>query len=198
MRRDELRPVRRGGFTLVEVCLVLALLIVIGSLAIPLLGGSFKRQALTSGADLLRAGLSRARLQAMQSGQPYVLRVQPKGSWYQILSLDQLALPESQALPADNPDAEHSAYDILRLSRNRLPDGVIFAKLDVSDSNLLTATMGSIDGGSWSAPILFRPDGTTSDASVLLVNEPGNTVRVTLRGLTGGSDVSAVGREPVP
>ncbi|HEX5470291.1 MAG TPA: hypothetical protein VFW73_00300 [Lacipirellulaceae bacterium] len=198
MYRDAKRPVRRGGFTLFEVCLVLALILVLGSLAIPMLSGSFKRQALTSGADLLRAGCSRARLQAIKSGQMYVMRVQPKGSVFQILTLDQLALPENQELPADDPDAEHSAYDMLRLSQNRLPDGVIFGDLKVSDSNLLTATIGSTEGGPWSSPILFRPDGTTSDASVLLVNEPGQTIRVTLRGLTGSSDVGDVGREAVP
>ncbi len=107
-------------------------------------------------------------------------------------------MPESQELPQDDPDAEHSTYDILRLSQNRLPDGVIFGNLEVSNSNLLSATYGSTDGGPWSAPILFRPDGTTSDASVLLVNEPGNTIRVTLRGLTGSTDASDVGREAVP
>ncbi|HVT30908.1 MAG TPA: hypothetical protein VHE81_23080 [Lacipirellulaceae bacterium] len=198
MRRDELPPVRRDGLTLIEVCLVLALLIVIGSLAIPLMGGSLKRQALSSGADLLRAAFSRARLQAMQSGQTFVLRVQPKGSWYQILPLDQLALPENQNSPTDDANPEQSTYDILRLSRNRLPEGVIFAQLNVSNSNVLSATFGSSNGGTWSAPILFRPDGTTSDASVLLVNEPGNTIRVTLRGLTGSNDASDVGKEAVP
>jgi hypothetical protein len=79
-----------------------------------------------------------------------------------------------------------------------LPDGVIFADAQVSSSNQLTATLGSTGGGSWSSPILFRPDGTTSDASVLLVNASGMTIRVTLRGLTGISNASEVGKEAVP
>jgi Tfp pilus assembly protein FimT len=183
--------------TLVEICLVLTLLVVIASFALPLLGGAVERRALMSGAGLLQASWTRARLAAMQSGQAYVVRFEPKGSRYQVLSLDQLALPESQQLPQDDPDAEHSSYDILRFFRNRLPDGVVFGKADVANSNQLSATMGSISDGPWSLPILFRPDGTTSDATVLLVNEPGQTVRVTLRGLTGTSVASEVGMENV-
>jgi hypothetical protein len=157
-----------------------------------------EHRALMSGASLVQAGWTRARLAAMQSGQTYVVRLEPKGSRYQVLSLDELALPESQELPSEDPDTEHSPYDILRLFKNRLPDGVIFGSADVSNSNQLTASMGSTDEGPWSAPILFRPDGTTSDATVLLVNEPGQTVRVTLRGLTGTSSASEVGKEAVP
>jgi Tfp pilus assembly protein FimT len=197
MCHEAKRPPRRRGLTLVEICLVLTLLVVIASFAIPLLGGAVERRSLMSGAGLLQAGWTRARLAAMQSGQTYVVRFEPKGSRFQVLSLDQLALPESQELPQEDPDAEHSTYDILRFFKTRLPDGVIFGHADVANSNQLTATMGSSGDGPWSAPILFRPDGTTSDASVLLVNEPGQTVRVTLRGLTGTSIASEVGKENV-
>src|SRR3954471_13611599 len=197
MAHEALRPPRRRGMTLIEICLVLALLVVIASFALPILGGAMERRSLVSGAGLLQAGWTRARLAAMQSGQTYVVRFEPKGSRFQVLSFDQLALPESQQMQTEDPDAEHSPYDILRFYKTRLPAGVIFGRADVANSNLLTATMGSAGDGPWSSPILFRPDGTTSDASVLVVNEPGQTVRVTLRGLTGTSIASEVGREDV-
>jgi type II secretory pathway pseudopilin PulG len=197
MNHDVPRPLRRQALTLVEVCLVISLLIVIGSFAIPLLGGAVERRALTSGADLLRAAWSRARLAAMQSGEPYAVRLEPKGSRFQVLALDQLALPESQVLEPDDPNAERMPSDILRLARNRLPEGVIFARADIADSNQITATFGSAGEGPWSRPMLFRPDGTCSDASVLLANEPSQTVRVTLRGLTGTSNSGDVDREPI-
>ena len=191
------RPPRRRGLTLVEICLVLALLVVIGSFAIPLLGGAVERRALVSGAGMLQAGWTRARLAAMQSGQTYVVRFEPKGSRFQVVSLDQLSLPESQDLQPEDPEAENSPYDILRFFKTRLPDGVIFASANVSNSNQLTATMGSAGEGPWSSPVIFRPDGTTSDATVLLANQPGQTIRVTLRGLTGTSTASDVGKEEV-
>jgi prepilin-type N-terminal cleavage/methylation domain-containing protein len=191
------RPPRRRGLTLIEVCLVLTLLVVIASFAAPLLGGAIERRALMSGAGMLQAGWTRARLAAMQSGQTYVVRLQPKGSQFQVLSLDQLMMPESQELPPENPDAEQTPYDILRFFKTRLPSGVIFGHADVANSNQLTATVGSSADGPWSSPIVFRPDGTTSDASVLIVNEPGHTIRVTLRGLTGTSIAGEVGKEDV-
>jgi type II secretory pathway pseudopilin PulG len=192
------RPVsRHNGLTLVEIILVLTLLVIVGAVSVPMLGGSFSRAGLQSASDLLRAAWSKERLAAMQSGQLYVFRFEPNGARYQLLAFEQLDLPESQQLPAENPDAEHSESDILRLSLNRLPDGITFAHGDVSDSSEVAATYGSADGGPWSAPILFRADGTTSDASLVLKNENGQTIRVTLRGLTGISNAGDVSVEGV-
>lgn len=198
MLKGPSRPVaRHGGLTLVEIILVLTLLVIVGAVSVPLLGGAFSRAGLQSASDLLRGALARGRLAAMQSGQNYVFRFEPRGSRYQLLSLEQLDLPESQESPAESPDAEHSASDILRLSLSRMPDGVIFARGDVADSSEVAATTGSANDGQWSAPILFRPDGTTSDASLVLQNENGQTIRVTLRGLTGISNASDVTMEAV-
>ena len=41
------------------------------------------------------------------------------------------------------------------------------------------------DGGLWSTPIFFFPDGTTSTAAVLLKNDREKCVEIRLRGLTG-------------
>jgi type II secretory pathway pseudopilin PulG len=188
---------RRSGLTLVEVILVLSLLIIVSAVSVPLLTGAFSSAGLYSASDLLRGALSSARLAAMQSGQPYAFRCELRGGRFQIAPLDQLGLPEAQESQPEDPDAEHAATDILRLSRNRLPDGVIFANGDVSNSNMVAATMGSISDSAWSPPILFRPDGTCSDASLLLQNDQAQTVRVSLRGLTGISSASDIGHEAV-
>jgi type II secretory pathway pseudopilin PulG len=197
MCRDASRSIRRGGLTLVEICLVLALLIIIGSIAAPVLSGSFEQRRLSSGADLLRAAWSRARLAAMKSGETYFVRLEPHGSRFQIVSLEQAALPETQQLPADDPDKQHPPSDFLRVGHNRLPDGVVFANANIANSNQVTAIMGSMEGGPWSSPIVFRSDGTCSDASILLASEHGRTIRVTLRGITGTSAASDFGREAV-
>ena len=41
------------------------------------------------------------------------------------------------------------------------------------------------DGGIWSTPIFFFPDGTTSTAAVLLKNDRDKCIEIRLRGLTG-------------
>jgi prepilin-type N-terminal cleavage/methylation domain-containing protein len=189
------RACTRNGLTLVEVILVLALLVVIGAISVPLLEGSFSRAGLHSAGDTLRGAWAKARLAAMLSGQTCVFRFEPNGSRFQIVTLDQLGLPETSELQPDDPNAQHEAADMLRLPRSRLPDGVVFAAGDVAASSQLTATLPGATDGPWSNPILFYPDGTTSDASVLLSNSRQTTIRVTLRGLTGISNTTDLASE---
>ena len=49
--------------------------------------------------------------------------------------------------------------------------------------------------GSWSKPILFYPDGTTSTATILIKNDQARCIEMHLRGLTGAVAVSSVGSE---
>jgi hypothetical protein len=192
------RTVRRLGLTLVEVCLVLALLVVVAALAVPTMQGTFARAALDGGSDLLRGAWGKARLAAMQSGQVYAFRFEPNGSRFQIVTLSAMGLPETSELVADDPDAARGVADMLRLPNNRLPEGVVFAAGDIAASNQVSATLPESTAGPWSMPVLFRPDGTTSDASIVLVNDRQQTIRVTLRGLTGLSSATNVGDEALP
>lgn len=187
----------RTGLTLVEVCLVLALLVIIGAVAAPLMEGSVSRAGLESGAGLVRGAWARARLAAMDSGQTHVFRFEPRASRFQIITLDQLGMPASEMVAPEVANPEHTVADMLRLPQSRLPDGVVFAAGDISESSQVLATLGTAAQSAWSAPILFHPDGTTSDASIVLANAAQNTVRVTLRGLTGIANTSEVGREAV-
>src|SRR4051812_16785418 len=158
MRAHVSRSGRRRGLTLVEVCLVLALLVVIAAVAIPAMGGAFARASLRGGCDTLRAAWSKARMAAIQKGQTFVFHCEPRGSRFQLIPLEQIGLPESQDQQPVDPNAERAPEDILRLARTQLPDGVIFAKADIVNSTQLAATAGLTDGGAWSSPILFRPD----------------------------------------
>jgi hypothetical protein len=80
-----------------------------------------------------------------------------------------------------------------------LPQGIRFLagdsletarSVDV-EADLEAATSASRDV-TWSSPILFYSDGTTSTAEIILANEQGRAVRVSLRGLTGVAKVSEV------
>jgi prepilin-type N-terminal cleavage/methylation domain-containing protein len=191
-----INPHRRPrGLTLVEVLLVLTLLVVVGAVTAPLLEGSFSRAGLNSAADVLRGAWAKARLAAMQTGQPYAFRLEPNGSRFQILALNELGLPESNVLEPET-NVEHKAVDMLRLPQTRLPDGIVFTAGEVSTSNQLLATIPGAAEGPWSSPIVFHPDGTTSDASILLSNSQQTTIRVTLRGLTGVSNTTDAPTEP--
>ncbi len=194
-------PFIRRGLTLFEVLLVLALMVVVAAVSMPLLQNSIARARLENSGDLVRAAWGRARIAAMQAGEPYVFRYEPKGSRYQIALLSAITAEDAGDInslpPVSDEDEEYAEADMLRLAKNRLPTDIVFAAGDVSAVPQLAAPAEAATGG-WSQPIVFYPDGTTSDASVLVANAVGETQRVTLRGLTGISRSSEVGNEAVP
>jgi prepilin-type N-terminal cleavage/methylation domain-containing protein len=190
--------VRRAGFTLFEILLVMALLVVIAAVTMPVIADSLSRARLENGAELVRAAWGRARLSAMESGEPYVFRYEPEGSRYQIVLLSELTgenASEVNALPAEEEeDEEYAEADMLILAKARLPQDIVFAKGQVAAVPQLAGAAASQEGG-WSPPITFYADGTTTDAVVEIANPDYEAIRVTLRGLTGISRASQVGEE---
>jgi len=77
-KNRDLKDCRRG-MTLFELLLVLMLLVVVGSLAVPLFEGSFASIRLRRGTDRVLATWTQARRQAIDSGLIYQFRFQPAG-----------------------------------------------------------------------------------------------------------------------
>jgi hypothetical protein len=75
-----------------------------------------------------------------------------------------------------------------------LPESVSFVasetEADVRDAMLVDDQSDLTSLGQWSSPVFFYADGTTSTARLLLANSRQLHIVVTLRGLTGVSQVS--------
>lgn len=170
-------PLRRCGFTLFEVLLVLILLVIISSLIMPLFEGGFASVRLRRATDQLLASWSETRAQAIETGQIQQFRYQPETGNYR----SEPWYPEEVAPAIEQPQVP--VEDIA------LPQEVIFVEGDVAVFDPVVgpkvSTMGTGGSGGWSNPILFFPDGSTSSASVLLRNERLVFQRATLRALTG-------------
>lgn len=170
-------PSVRRAFTLFEVLLVLILLVVIGSLIMPLFEGGFASVRLRRATDQLLASWSETRARAIESGQIQQFRYQSESgkyrseSWY-----------AEEVAPAIEEPLE-PVNDIV------LPEEVVFAEGEVTSYDPATGPqvtpLEQRGSGIWSSPILFFPDGSTSAATVLLRNERRNYQRATLRALTG-------------
>jgi prepilin-type N-terminal cleavage/methylation domain-containing protein len=190
--------VRRSGFTLFEILLVVALFVVVAAVAMPLVSNAIAHARLENSGELVRAAWGRARLAAMRAGEPYVFRYEPEGSRYQIAQLAAINGEDAgdlNSLPAESDeDEEYNEADMLRLAKNRLPTEIIFAAGDVAAVPQMAGAAVATSGG-WSQPIMFYADGTTSDATVVITNDSDETLRVTLRGLTGISRAGDVGKE---
>ena len=184
---------RRGAMTLFELLLVLVLLVVIGSLAAPLYEGSFSSIRLQSGTNQVLAAWSQSRTHAIEAGRIYQFRFKPEGNAYRVdrwaggLEIDKLDEDETLDVEEDRTleEIEFANWNL----KESLPEEIVFSSAEsVRENEQGERTVTRLDQESeteWSSPILFYPDGTTSDASLLLKSKKGLYRRATLRALTG-------------
>jgi prepilin-type N-terminal cleavage/methylation domain-containing protein len=218
MRRRDSRYQQRA-FTLLEMMLVMAVLIVLVGIAMPMLRGPLKRQRLDGAARQIRAAWSDARVKAMKTGRVQAFYHQLGGTEFKVqswlsaaddleASLGTYREDEADALTTQFGDAKHTS----------LPHGIQFvaSQTEFSLRDEATAIVSSInedtnqtgEGDDEFAeeepsslmvrPILFYPDGTSSDAFVVLAGQQERMLLVRLRGLTGSSRTSVyvdVGRD---
>lgn len=189
------RPPRRG-FTLMELLLVLALLVVVGAILIPSVIAPLQTQKLRKSADLMRAAWSRARVNAMRTGLIHVFQCEPETGSYVIRPwvAEQDAL-ESNPLETPLGDvAGSTAYEAYN-HQEQLPDEVIFvqgsSELDMRwQMHLAEEGSENLTQASLSPPVVFYPDGTTSNAQIWLSTEQRRFfISIQMRGITGVSQI---------
>jgi prepilin-type N-terminal cleavage/methylation domain-containing protein len=164
----------RRGFTLFELLLVLAVLVILAGLAWPAFKTPFENQRLLKAGDLLRAAFGRARIQAMDRGVVQMFRYEPATGRYQAMDWSGFDSTGGTADPGMIAEAAEA-----------LPEGIHFVAATVSADTRSQAAGGDPTALASAPPIWFYPDGTASDAEVVLANDAGRAVTVQLRGLTG-------------
>ncbi len=212
-------PARQAihGMTLVEILVVLALLVVIGGLIVPVFQGSIASVRLRRAGDQVVTGWSRARAEAIESGQPYQFRFTPDTGtfviepWTGLLGSEgssaagtttagatstSTATKDTSTTSSSTSSTAASAETSSSVTNTALPDEIVFqsGELAVEDFQSGERSVAALQdaGESLSTPILFFPDGTASEASILLTNGKKQFVRVTLRGITGVGRASEV------
>ncbi len=200
--------VSRGGFTLVETLLVLALLTAIGALVWPALEKPFAAERLRKAADQLAADLTRGRVAAINAGRAHRLQFEATTGRYGVVPVDDGADSDPFSLPATTDAAAPQ-----QALTEQLPEGVAVAQIVTQDDVTPPPTMTTPPAAAAalandaaneaaatdSGVIYFHPDGTTSTAEILLVGEHQSAVRLRLRGLTGAAavgELETVGAAP--
>ena len=191
----------RRGFTLVELMLVLAILVVIAAAAAPALRGVMQNAALRNAADTVRIHWTKAHVKAMKTGRIQVFRFEVNGNRFTVqpwAAADD-SLEAAPTVLGFGAADEQSASPRLDTSASVvLPEGTQFVAGqaladqgrsqsiadDIRDSNRFEAN--------WSQPILFYPDGSTSDAFVIVSGERKAGIRVELRGMTGTTTIGEI------
>jgi prepilin-type N-terminal cleavage/methylation domain-containing protein len=193
---------RSRGFTLMELLLVLAILVVVASLALPNVLRTLETQKLKRAADGLRTKWMQCHVRAMKTGRIQVFRYELGAANYETKpwDADDSQLETSAKV---NPNLSVLPVDpLLEEKPATLPDGIIFHSGDAKFENRSAtledqiAQFDSGGGAGWSRPLLFYPDGSTSSAHVVLALQGKESadkdvgIRVKLRGLTGSVEVS--------
>ncbi len=210
-------PPSPRGMTLVELLLVLALLVIAGSLTVPAIFDSFSSTRLRRAADQILSRWAEARAEAIDAGGVYQFRFGVNTGDYRIEPWTLIASSEGsedvptrqsrgdgaakketpsaplqgQAIPSDAADLDDSG-----VVAGQLSDAIVFqggqAVVETPLSRESQVSPLAAKEGAWSTPILFFPDGTASQATVVLANNRQRYVRLTLRALTGMGRASDV------
>jgi hypothetical protein len=180
-----------------EILLVLAVLTLVAAVAWPELQKPFASRRLHWAADTVRTQWCQARCEAMKSGHVYAFRYVVRGDRFRTeaeadTGWMSAAGPEtaSSATGAAEGHSPASETVFLPVETGTLPEGVTFMPGEPAASEP-PATPGAENeaqesaGEGWSDPILFYPDGTTSDATLVLAGQHRLAIEMMLRGLTG-------------
>jgi type IV fimbrial biogenesis protein FimT len=76
-----MKPRRARGLTLIELVMVLAVLAVLGAVALPSLGARLQQQRLGTAAETLVADINEARFEAARQGRAIHIVMQPGAGW---------------------------------------------------------------------------------------------------------------------
>ena len=202
---DSAQPVCRKAFTLLELLLVLAIMSVLASIAIPQVAWLLGDRRIVRGAKLIREELMLARIDSMRQGRILMvdamlesgtLRVQPYYSMADAVNaVDQTGSQSALLTGAEQVQFVPMAQEEADIRELELPEDVVVKSVSVVSAAramaIQQATMSNQSEG-YSQPILFYPDGTTSTAAVVLSHPVHGQITVKLRGITGEVTISEV------
>ncbi|MFN0050668.1 MAG: prepilin-type N-terminal cleavage/methylation domain-containing protein [Planctomycetales bacterium] len=196
-------PTVPRAFTLFEMLLVLAVLTVVAGLTYPSVSALFAHHQLQQGAEMVAIRFSSARVYAVETGLTYQFRFEPNGRRFLVVPFD--PEPDSPSTGTASGATNSGSAPVSQRAMRKvgmLPSVCQFeAGSNVQDQgnpipeDWLSGLPDAADysGASWSAPILFHPDGTAANAEVTIRNSKNKQgVLLTLRGLTGAVAVTDI------
>ncbi len=176
---------RRSAYTLLEVVLVAAILVIVAEMAVPSLDGMYGYYKLNAAVDSVQAAWALGRAHAIEEGVPYRFSVVPGQGNFR-LAPDTGDYWSGSTPPVADPDNPPAVVE------DALAQGVTFAMggngqaAEASPNDQTSLPVGQVDAGSWSTVAVFLPDGTASnDVEILFQVKGAMPTRMFLRALTG-------------
>lgn len=176
------------AFTLFELLLVLAVLVLVAGLAWPSLARLHAHHQLRQSADLLGVRLSSGRVHAVESGLIYQFRFEPGGRRFLLVPFDE------EQVAADDPTARRAVRTVGMLpGQCKFEGGEGFTDKGTAIPDEWLSGLpdaGDYLGALWSSPVLFYPNGTATQFDVLIRGRGREQVKVSMRALTGAVTVA--------
>ena len=200
----------RKAFTLLELLLVLAILVALAGIAVPTFESMVTSRKLGESIQQLLNELKAARVAAMRTGQAQVMRATLQTRDYSITpwlggtesqdasagatvmgtdgqvvatekgvsgGVSTSAVDASSGLKQLSSGVQFSAIETLVDSRNAL---------ELQNSGEVVPTAGAaVTTDGLSSPLLVYPDGSTTTAQIVLVDQRGRRMAIQIRGVTG-------------
>jgi len=187
----------RSAYTLFELLLVMAILVVLAAVSYPSLDSMFATHKAAAAADQVRAAWAEARSHAVDEGRAYRFAIVPnKGNF-------RVAPDGGDFWSGNGPPVADDPTNAPFILEETLPKGVIFTSLESAQSgsgppsgDTTALPSGSIDPATWSSVATFLPDGSTLDnVDIVFQTRGARPLGVSLRALTGVVTVRQLGRE---
>jgi type II secretory pathway pseudopilin PulG len=182
---------RRPAYTLFELIVVLAIIVVAGAIVIPSMAAMSPYYKVNGAADMVRAAWAEARAHAMEQGRPYRFSVEHGGSFFRVAP-DRDDYWSSGSGPSDDPDGPGFILE------KPLPGGVRFAlNGEAPPASSSVADQGKDENrkpsGNWDTVCVFLFDGTAKqDVKVVFQVRGARPVMLQLRGLTGAATTTVM------
>jgi prepilin-type N-terminal cleavage/methylation domain-containing protein len=171
------RPARRRrGFTLVELILVMVVIFTLATVVAPRFSDFFPSLQVRKSTEHLMAWARKARTDAALTGTRQRLYLDPAKRKFWI---------ENEPRPIKEPGkfvALSGAW-----SEELLPEGVEIGSIDIAETD---------PGSSGVRYVEFRPDGTCSDATVVLSNDNGDRQTLKIEGATSKITIASAAEQP--
>ena len=171
------KPLPRAGFTIIELVVVLAMLLLLAALTLPSFAGLRGNAKQKAAADIVRTRIANARTRAMETGVPHRLAISSDGSKSRLAP----DVPEFATLAASRYAGTNAAVNEDTLDK---------ATAGLSNADGTDSQGTSADD--WKTIATFKPDGTCQeehDAIVSLHEDGFPPLRILIRGITGTARV---------